>query len=122
MPSGIQRYFPRNSRETLTGYVEAASQTFKAGDFVTLDGAGRVATFIASGSAITTANAEKFAGVALRDAKNLSVVDPNVKCPFEKIDQDTELILAMYDAVATNAQQQDVVLGQFYGMKNQGGI
>lgn len=121
MPTAIARYYPASSGETITTYVEAASQTFKAGDLVTLNSSGQVVTLVASGSAITTASSEKPVGIALRDAQNLAAADTK-GCPFQKIDDDTELCLAFYHATPTSAEKQDVVLGEKYGIKNQGGI
>lgn len=120
MPTAIERCYLADGGRTGV-YPEAASQIFVQNDFVGLDSSGNVIALLSAGSEHTTATSQKILGIVGRNGNNTTAsTTPNT--PVTIFTNDTQIELSCYSATPANAEQQDVIIGQTYALRNQGGI
>lgn len=118
MPDTLQRFYAHRGGETypLAHYKEAASQSFKAGDLVTLSG-GKVAALATSDGDVTSAG-NKVLGMALKDASGVT----DTLIPVVPATDDTWFLLGAYNAAAGSAKPSNIAIGEKTTIRRQGGV
>lgn len=95
--------------EILHGYLEADSQSFKAGEFVYLN-SGAVTACPAAGGDV------ELMGIALKDATNVS--SGNIEIPIEIVDSGDEVYIQVSDGSGNlEAWNTTAVAGQAYDVE-----
>lgn len=122
MPTAVQRVFTQTGPTRVGQYREAASQTFKMGDLVGLDSSGNVVILVASGNNWDSTSGTRLLGFAGRDAANLGAASTIEDFPVNIIDMHAIVKLSAWSATPTSAEQQDLLMGVRYVIRNQGGI
>lgn len=95
------------------GWTEASTQSFKAGELVSIDGSGDV-TVSATGASTA------IYGIALADAGGSGASSSVTK--LMKIEQDDELIMLVTDASGSAAASSNCVAGEDYDLLVTSGI
>lgn len=118
MPATLQRFYAvkGGTDNSIQMYPEAAGQTFKAGDLVTLS-SGSVAALATSDGAITSSS-NKVLGVALRDASGVT----GTTIPVKVVDEDTCVLLPVNHGTVANAKPANGTIGNQYQLVRSGGI
>jgi len=123
MPTAPQRVlFKQVSDEPPLFFAEAASQTFKQGDLVGIDTNGRVVILVAAGSNWDSTSSTLMLGIALNDASNLAAASTTKNIAVQIVTKDNPISLPYWSSTATNAEQQDVIQGKVFVIRNVGGI
>lgn len=123
MPTAPQRVLYKQAGDEPTlCFAEAASQTFKHGDLVGIDTNGRVVILVAAGSNWDSTNSTKMLGVALNDASNLAAASTTKNICVQIVTKDNPITLPFWSATPANAEQQDVIQGKVFVIRNVGGI
>lgn len=115
MPAQIERFYAvkGGTDNSVQMFPEAASQTFKAGDLVTLS-SGSVAALATADGAITSSN-NTVLGVALADATGVT----STQIPVKVVDDETLVLLPVYHATAASAIPNNATVGASYQLRRQ---
>ncbi len=123
MPTAPQRVlYKQVGDEPPLYFAEAASQTFKQGDLVGIDANGRVVILVAAGSNWDSTSGTKMLGIALNDASNLAAASATKNIGVQIVTKDTPISLPYWSATPTSAEQQDVIQGKVFVIRNVSGI
>lgn len=110
--------FPRVSGEWRPKvYTEAASQSFKAGDFLYVaSGGGGVAICAAAGANFSAGSGERFVGIALQNASGVTNAAISVVAP---VDDSANVYLPVeYDGTPASAVTAIAQVGDSYCLRN----
>lgn len=121
MPTAITRSFLATGTR-LGLYREAASNAAKQADWCGWDASGNIVALLSNNTEHITSTTPKIAGIMGRDGKNQAAADTVPTCPVYLLTVNSTVELSIYSATPTNAEWQDLIEGQTYALRNQGGI
>lgn len=118
MPNTLERFYAHQGAcdYPVLFIKEAASQSFKAGDLLTLSG-GKVAIFGTDNSDVTSATG-KCVGMALKDASGVT----DTLIPVVPATEQTWFMLGAYNATVATAKPASINLGDQTTLRRQGGV